>query len=211
MSVWENILGKKDQAIGEVAGTEGGIIEIFVYPEHFSKIRVGSILIIDSENQKPMGLVLKLAHSSRYGTFTPMKMTRTEISNAYPDIERYHLFVSTIAYTSYLDDANIVRHGRAGPPKLHDLVYLIKSSDFDALLSFFRPNNKWDFTFLGYFFAEGATKWEFRDFLLLYRDFFKRFENEKDNILQTLIRAISRAKPELLSALLEEISEILGW
>ncbi|MHA1609354.1 MAG: hypothetical protein ACTSUJ_05040 [Candidatus Njordarchaeales archaeon] len=211
MSIWDIIMSDKTRAIGEVAGIEGGKIEIFVYPEYFSRVRIGSILIINSEQYKPMGLVLKLAHSSRYGTFTPMKMTRSEITSTYPDLERYHLFVSTIAYTSHLDERKNVKHARAGPPKLHDLVFLVNNDQHKALSSFFKPNNSWNFDFLRYFFAEGASRLEFRDFLIFYRDFFEKMRNEKENILQALIKSIIRAGVEHIGEWLEEISDVLNW
>jgi len=70
---WSELVALPDRAIGEVAGIEGSKIEVFIYPEHFPKIHVGSIIVINSGSIKPIGLVLKLAHTSKLGTFTPLK------------------------------------------------------------------------------------------------------------------------------------------
>lgn len=209
MNSWGLLLSNKELAIGEVAGIEAGKIEVFIYPENFDQVRVGSILIINSSATKPIGIVFKLAHTSRYGTFTPMKMTRSEIESAYPDLKHYHLFVSTMIYTSHLDPHGEVRHSRSSAPRLHDLVYIVNSKEL--LDDFFRPSGEWNFDFLRYFFAEGANVLDFRDFLFCHRDYFKKHEEEKESILESLIRSLSRINTLDIGALLEEITDVLMW
>ncbi|RLE73901.1 MAG: hypothetical protein DRZ80_05480 [Thermoprotei archaeon] len=207
MTSWDYLFRRKDNAVGEVAGIESSKIEIYVYPEHFDKIRIGSIFLINSDDVKPIGLVLRLAHTSRYGSFTPMRMTRSEIQRAYPDLEKYHMFVSTIIYTSHLGRDQKIRHFRASAPRLHDLVYLV--NDKELLDAFFRPE-MWDFNFLRYFFDEGAGVLEFRDFLYTYKEYFQSREAEKEEILEAMINSLLTSSVDL-RLILQEIGEILGW
>ena len=207
MSNWDFLFSKKNTAIGEVAGIEAGKIEVFVYPEFFNKVRIGSILVINSDSIKPIGLVLKLAHTSRYGSFTPMRMTRSEITKAYPDLEKYQMFVSTMIYTSHLDMDKSIKHFRAGAPKLHDLVYLVKEKPL--LDAFFKPRS-WNFDFLRYFFEEGAGILEFRDFLYTHKRYFQEKTSEKEDVLRAIINSLLPSSVDL-RLVLQEISEILRW
>jgi len=209
MSTWDVLFSNKNNAVGEVAGIEAGVIEIYIYPEFYPQIGIGDILIINSENAKSIGIVLKLAHSSKYGSFTPVKMTRTEIIQAYPDLDRYHLFVSTIAYTSHIGSDNKIYHFRGTMPRLHDLAYLIKNKDL--LRAFFKPINNWNFDFLRYYFAEGARLLEFREFIFRHRNLLKEYEEEKEDIIAAMVKVLSRIENIDLKRYLEELSEILEW
>mgnify|MGYP000748820361 CR=1 FL=1 len=203
---WGILMGDKNNSIGEVASVEGDVIEVFVYPEKFHKVRVGSILLIDSEYVKPMGVVLKLSHSSRYGSFTPLRQTRSEIDAAYPDLKNYHKFVTSVAYTSVLDDET-VRHFRKSMPLLHDLVYIIE--DEDLLERFMKPEGDWDFRFLEYFVKAGATHVEIREFFLNHLDFFKKRVGEFEDIVQSITRYLGRRSFDALQIVIEEFEEAL--
>ncbi len=208
MNKWEVLIENKNKSIGEVAGIESDIIDVYIYPECYSKVSFGSILIINSSVTKPMGIVIKLAHLSRYPTFTPMRMTRDEIEKTYPDLETYHLFVSSIVYTSHLDEDK-VRHYRSSSPMLHDLVYLI--NDENLLDAFFKPEGQWDFSFLNYLFNYREGVFTFRDFLNKYKYYFSRRESEKEYIVEAIIREVERYHREILSDVLLQISAVLNW
>lgn len=209
MSSWMTYLSDRDKAIGEVAGIESEIINIHIYPEYFDKVGFGSILMINSINIKPIGIVIKIAHSSRYQTFTPIRMTRDEIKKTYPDLDLYHLFVSSIIYTSHIDPYNKIKHFRANAPRLHDLVYLIDNEEL--LEKFFKPENEWDFNFLGYFFNNGGNILVFRDFLFRHRDFFIKKSSEKKKIIESLISVMKKYGIDIINDLLIQLTDVLGW
>jgi len=208
MSSWGELLSEKRRAIGEVASVEGGKIEIFVYPEFYPRVHIGSVLIVDSEETKPIGLALKLAHSARHGQMVPLHRTRSEISDMYPDIEKYHRFVSTMAYTSHLRGDEII-HVRSSMPKLHDLVFLVDSKSL--LVRFFKPKDIWDFSFMRYYVAEGASYLELREFFYHHREFFSDFLSEKDEIVSRVVYALIKSGIRDIAGFLEDINEVLGW
>ena len=203
---WKQLIGDSKNAIGEVSGLSGGEIEVFIYPEYFNKVRVGSIIIINSRDIKPIGIVLKLAHKSKFGSFTPLKMTRDDLKKAYPDLEKYYIYSSTIVYTSHLTQNYNVIHARAGMPNLHDLAFLVEDSNL--LLQFFKPNNQWNFNFLKYYFENGAGVSEFRDFIYTHRDFFQKYTNEKETILESMINVLMSTNGAIIDRILEELNEI---
>ncbi len=208
MRDWIIYLNDVEKAIGEVAGIESEIINIYIYPEYFSEISYGSLLVINSVNIKPIGIIVKLAHSSKYPTFTPMRMSRDEINRAYPDLDLYHLFVSSIIYTSHIDQKGEIKHYRSSSPRLHDLVYLLNN---DLLEAFFKPSGDWDFSFLGYFFHSGGDIFVFRDFLYRYRDFFLKRSSEKERIIDSIVKAVRKYRIEIIGDVLTQLSDVLGW
>jgi len=208
LTSWDELFSSKDRAVGEVAAVEAGKIEIYVYPEFYPLIRVGSILSINSENTKVLGLVVKLAHRSKHGTFTPMKSTRYEIQKAYPDLEKYHNFVSTMVYTSHLHGNHVV-HVRASMPRLHDLVYVVK--DEPLLDMFFKPKGTWDLNFLRYYIVEGAGPLEVREFFYNHKDYFIKHMHEKESLIREITRALLKSGMNDIARYLEDICEVLGW
>lgn len=206
MNPWLKLRSDINNAIGEVASIEGDIIEIFVYPEKFHRIKVGEIVYIYSREVEPLGVVLKLMHSSRYRAFTPMKQDREEILKAYPDLQNYHRFVSSVVYTSHLV-RDAVKHYRSSMPLLHDLVFVLDS--FDLLEKFFKPDGRWDFSFLTYFIRAGADVIDIKEFLMRHLDFLKHFENEKDEIITSLTRVLSMFDFNDFYAIFEFVEEIL--
>lgn len=203
------LLENKENAVGEVAGIESDIIDIFIYPDRFNEVGFGSILIVDAGEIKPVGIIVKIAHTSRYSSFTPMKMTRDEIKRVYPDIDLYHSFVSSIVYTSHINQSNEINHFRSIAPRLHDLVYLIDEEEFLDL--FFRPHGQWDFSFLPYFFSYGGNILIFRDFINRYRDYFIKRTEDKESIIEAVVNAINRYHGEMIHDVLIQMSEVLGW
>lgn len=139
------IVNREDFLVGEVAGVEGDILEVFIYPEKYNDVFVGSIVLVDSSDIKLLGIVVKKAHSSRYGTFAPLRRSREELKKAYPDIDRYHRYVSSILYTSVLESETIT-HVRKGSPRLHDRVYSLGKETY--VKEFLKPSGEWDLKFL---------------------------------------------------------------
>lgn len=208
MSFWSKLLAEKNRAVGEIASVEGGRLEIFIYPEFYPRIHIGSILIVDSEETKPIGITLRLAHSARHGQMVPLHRTRSEISDMYPDIEKYHRFVSTVAYTSHLHGDKIF-HVRSSMPRLHDLVFLVDSKG--TLEHFFKPEGDWDFSFIRYYVAEGAGYLEIREFFYHHREFFLKFSEEKDEIISKIVYVLMKSGIRDIAGFLEDINEVLGW
>ncbi len=208
MTSWGKLFVDKSKAVGEVAGVEAGKIEVFVYPEYYPRVRVGSVLAIDSEGSKPVGIVIKLAHTARHAGIVPLRKTRQEIRNAYPDIERYYRYVSTIAYTSNITSGNIV-HVRTSMPRLHDLVYIIGSNDL--LDAFFKPDGEWNFDFLRYYIAEGASILEIREFFYTYKEYFQDYRDDKEEVISKLVRVLLRSGVSNVALYIEEIINMLGW
>ncbi len=208
MRSWAELLSDKNRAVGEVAGVEAGKIEVFVYPEFYPNIHVGSILLVDSENAKPVGLVLKLAHSTQHGQIMPLRKTRDELARIYPDIDRYYRYVCVMAYTSHLSGNRIV-HVRASMPRLHDLVFVVNS---DALLDLFlRPEGSWNFDFLRYYIAEGASSLELREFFYHHRDYFSRFGADRNSIVSKVARTLYLSGVSGIGRYVEDICAVLGW
>jgi len=208
MRSWESVFLDKTRAVGEVAGVEAGKIDVFVYPESYPLVRVGSILVVDSEGCKPIGIVMKLAHTSHHGSIVPLRKTRQEIRSAYPDIERYYRYVSTIVYTSNVVGGS-VSHVRASMPRLHDLVYLVDSKEL--LDSFFRPQGEWNFEFLRYYIAEGSGNLEVRELFYTHREFFMEYQQEKKQVISAIVNSLRKSGVSNIAAYLEDICDALGW
>jgi len=199
---WRTILSLKDGAVGEIASVENNVFEVYIYPVYYPKIRVGTILAVNSETNKAIGIILKLSHRSRLGGFTPLHRTRAEINQAYPDLDRYHDFVCTSVYTSHFNGENLF-HYRASMPRLHDLVYIIEDSEL--LHDFFNTGN---FEFIRYYILSGANLLEIREFLNLHSQILRKLDRQW--IVNNLMRALLKAGVTQLAGYLEELSEIIG-
>jgi hypothetical protein len=208
---WHALLSSNDKAIGEVANVKGGIFDIYIYPEFYPNINVGNIIVINAEKFKLLGIVLKLAHETRLGSFTPLRKSRNEINQTYPDLERYHSFVSTIVYTSHLNltsEKPEIFHRRAGMPKLHDLAFIVKENDL--LDTFFKPNGLWDFSFLKYYIKEGASIIEVNDLLYYHKDYIKsKINQDKKSFYKAFIKALIEAEIEDIATYMEILEEVL--
>jgi hypothetical protein len=207
MSSWTALISSDKYLIGEVAHIEDDIIDVFVYPERFKEVSKGSILLIDSGDFKPVGIVLKTAHSSRYGSFAPLRLSRESLEDAYPDIKNYHKFVTTILYTSVLKDGKI-SHFRYSAPLLHDQVYIIK--DHSLLEHFFKPRGEWDFSFLEYLMNYGASHLDLRELFFSHLDFFKANIDEVDLIISSVSKYVSRHSYDVLEKLIEDLEVMLN-
>ncbi len=187
---WNSLTAHKESAIGEVTGVDAGRIEIFVYPECYPRIRVGSIIVVNSGEIKPVGLVIRTAHRPRHGQIQPLRKTRSEILRSYPDLDKYHRFVSTIAYTSHIK-GDLIFHVRASMPRLHDLAFLVESDEL--LDAFFRPNGTWNFDFLRYFLIEGAGPLEIRELFFTHGEYFLSRSSDLKDIVEALTVALYRS------------------
>jgi len=197
------LIASKDSAIGEVASVEGEAFEVFVYPECYPRVHVGDIVIVDSGDEKAVGVVSRLSHRSRLGSFTPLHRTRSEIREAYPDIESYYLFTLTVTYTSHFNGREIV-HMRGAMPKLHDLVYLIE--DDELIRMFFDAG----FDFLLYYVEGGAGPLEVRE--LLHRHSNVLMSVPPAELFENIARVLLRCWSQNVSAYLEEAGRvIMGW
>ena len=203
----DRIIADKSRSIGEVAGVEGDIIEVFVYPEKYEFVSVGKVVVINSGSYNPMGLVLKLSHSSRYGTFTPLKYTRSELEDFYPDLKEYQKFITSIVYTSHFDEGG-VKHFRRGMPLLHDLAYIVDSRE--ALKQFFKPSGEWDFTFLNYFVRSGATFVEISEFFKNHMEFFKKEVDDFQVFIARVLDGLRGLSFADLDMVLKVFDEVFG-
>lgn len=199
---WRYIFSNKDNAVGEVASVDSDVFEVYLYPAYYPRVKVGTIIAVDSEGSKAIGIILKLSHRSRLGSFTPLRRTRAEIQQAYPDLERYHNFVCTAVYTSHVSGEKLL-HYRASMPRLHDLVYIVE--DHELLYDFF---NTGDFEFIRYYVSSGAGLLEMREFLHLHSSILRRFDIQY--ITRGLVRALMKSGVTQLADYLEELSGIKG-
>lgn len=208
---WNVLLSSNNKAIGEVANVKGGIFDIYIYPEYYSNVTIGNIIVINAEKFKLLGIVLKLAHETRLGSFTPLRKSRNEINQIYPDLERYHSFVSTIVYTSHLDltsEKSEIIHRRAGMPKLHDLAFTVQENDL--LDTFFKPNGLWNFSFLKYYIKEGASIIEVNDLLYCHKGYIKsKINQDKKSFYKAFIKALIEAEVEDIATYMEVLEEVL--
>lgn len=204
---WAKLFAVKDNAIGEVARVDADRIYILVYPEHFHKVRVGSIIAIDSEGIKPVGVVIRTAQESRRGQIQPLRKPREDLLKLYPDIENYYRLVSTVAYTSHVNE-DILYHVRASMPRLHDLAFLVDSNEL--LDAFFRAGEKWDFSFLSYIIREGAEPTSIKELFFTHRKYFLERAPDIKNLIYEVARSLYRAGiRDTMSQYLECIIEVL--
>ncbi len=207
---WNAFLSFNEKAIGEVANVKGGVFDIYIYPEYYPNIAIGDIIVINVEKNKLFGIVLELAHETRLGSFVPLRKSRNEINQAYPDLEKYHSFVSTIVYTSHLDlslERPKIIHKRAGMPRLHDLAFIIQESGF--LEAFFKPNG-WDFGFLKYYVKEGASLIEISEMFYHHKNYIKSKGNEdKENLYKAFMYALIEAGISDIAPYMELLEEVL--
>jgi len=195
----------KQNAIGEVASLKGGKIDVFIYPDKFKFVRTGTLFLIKSYGVYPIGMVLKLIHETRTGSFTPLGMTRDELKRRYPDIEDYEKFVATLVYVGHFDGSEF-RQFRASSPLIHDLVFSLD----DCLMDFIKHEGKWNFYFLRYFIAEGATPFEVKEFFLNYTDFWKENLSEKREILEAIFESLSFFRMKDIEPYLVEIIDFFS-
>ncbi len=199
---WAKVFSVKDNAVGEVAAVEGNVFEVYLYPPYYPRVRIGTVMVVNSEGTKAIGIVVRLSHRSRLGSFNPLHRTRAEIEQAYPDLERYHNFVCTVAYTSHLDGNKLI-HSRASMPRLHDLVYLV--NDRELLHSFF---NSRSFDFLRYYIMAGAGPLEVKELFQLHAPIFRKMN--VNELARSIVKSSVRAGVSQPVAYLEELNEILG-
>ncbi len=204
---WGKLLSNENYIVGEVANVNDNLIDIFIYPEKFNMVTKGSILLIDSGDVRPIGIVLKKAHEPSYSSFTPLRQTREKIDESYPDLKNYHKFVSKIVYTSTLRN-NRIRHYRSIMPLLHDRVYVIREPDFLDL--FFKPGGNWDFTFLEYYIIEGANHIDVREFFMNHSEYFTKRIGERELILNAIINALRNFDYTSLVITLREIEKVIS-
>lgn len=206
MSSWGMLISDDKYLVGEVAHIEDDIIDVFIYPEKFKDVSKGSILLINSEVLKPIGVVVKTAHSARYASFSPLRLDRTSLDDAYPDIKNYHKFVSTIVYTSVLKDDKVL-HYRYSAPLLHDQVYIIRENSL--LEKFFKPRGKWDFSFLEYLLNHGLNHLDLREIFFSHLNFFEANWGEKAHIIESVSKYLSRHSFDVLEKLIEDLEVML--
>lgn len=205
---WEEIT-QKCEVIGEVSRVHESKIYVYVYQDKLHLVRIGSIVAVDSEGDKPMGVVLSVSVEPRAQTITPTRgMSREEIATAYPDIETaYHIRTAVVVYTSYLDTSGRIVHGRSRMPSLHDRVYIL--SDCDLLREFFAPDGQWNFEFLMYYIEGGASLTSLLDFITTHAEFFRRHDSEKSEIVEVLVDAlIPLVDSKFLPAILRRVGQI---
>lgn len=204
---WGKLFSNENYIVGEVANVNDNLIDVFVYPEKFNTVAKGSILVIDSGDVRPVGIVLKKAHEASYSSFTPLRQPRDKIDESYPDLKNYHKFVSRIVYTSTLRN-NRIKHYRSIMPLLHDRVYILREPDFLDL--FFKPEGSWDFTFLEYYLLEGADHIDVREFFMNHSEYFNSKIEEKEAILNAVIDALRNFDYGSLIEALREIEKVLS-
>ena len=202
----ESIFVNKENAVGEVAEVNNGMIEVLIYPEFHAKIKIGSIIIFDSEYVKPIGIVINQLHRTRHGHITPLRKPRAEILKAYPDLDKYHKYAVTVVYTSHYLDGK-VRHYRSGMPRLHDLAFLVDKEEY--LDAFFKPSGDWSLEFLEYYISAGAGPLEIREFLLTHLSYLSKNRDTIQEFLRELIYVAYKTKLSKFSLFLEEIDKIL--
>lgn len=190
--------------VGEVSSAGSDSFEFFVYPEAYPLVRLGSIVVADSEGAKPVGLVASLAHRVGRGTFTPLRRTREELAKAYPDIDEYLQQASTAMLVGYVSGSAVVQR-RAVMPRVHDLVYLAGG---DFVRSFLRPGRRWSFDFVEYLAASLSPKsleLLFRDFVDCHAESLKSLAAERRDALSALSSALVRSSVPNASRYLSEL------
>ncbi len=201
------IVNRSDILVGEVAGVEGDILEVFVYPERYNDIFVGSLVLIDSSDLKILGIVVRKTHSSRYGTFAPLRKNREELHKAYPDLDRYHRYVSSILYTSVLVDETPV-HVRRGSPRLHDMVYVLKKSDL--IMEFLKPRGGWDFSFINHLIGARLSPHLIMETIGNLLSQVTLNEDEKESMLSSLLDVVWAVSRDFAIELAKYLEDVLN-
>ena len=205
---WGQLFSNDNFIVGEVAFVNDNLIDVFVYPETFNVVYKGAILVVDGRRDNPIGVVIKKAHESSYSSFTPLRQTRDQLEQSYPDLNQYHRFVSTVVYTSILRGGKVY-HFRSVMPLLHDRVFLV--NDENLLDAFFKPEGEWDFTFIDYIVREVERRLipvDIREFFLNHSEYFKRHRDEKSEIVRALSEALIDHPYSLVVSILKELERI---
>lgn len=198
----------KVRVVGEVSAAASDSFEFFVYPEAYPLVRLGSLVVADSEGLKPVGVVSSLAHRVGRGTFTPLRRTREELAKAYPDIDEYLQQASTAVIVGYVSGVAVSQR-RAAMPRVHDLVYLA-GGDFVA--SFLKPSGRWSFDFIEYLAASLPPKpleLLFRDFVDCHAAALKSLAAERRDALLALSRALVKSSVANASRFLVELEAVM--
>ncbi|OYT65743.1 hypothetical protein B6U74_02655 [Candidatus Bathyarchaeota archaeon ex4484_205] len=205
MSLIQHTVNSKN-AVGEVANVDDMLIDIFLYPEYFGKIKVGNIIIVDSEGDKPIGIVLRLSHSPKAGSITPLRESLEKLRKRYPDYQYYLNYVTTIVYTSHYSD-NEVRHCRSHSPHLHELAYLVE--DKTSLKEFLMPKGVWDTSFLINYLQGGARPFNIIEFVENNSVSLKNLGDVK-GFVKSVARTLAISHIDYYGYVINKIMNILG-
>lgn len=204
---WAIIKSNPEKAIGEVFSINGEHIDVFIYPEFLPHVKIGDIFAIEVEWGLAVGIALNTSYRAQR-SFRALKLSLERIKRDIPDIYRFHILLTRIAYTSKFEDGRL-EHVRGGTPMLHSLAFRVESKDL--LTSFFKPTGEWDLSFLELYINAGATPITVKHFFSNHREIILECMDDRDKFISELARVLRRIPKQQRMSYVEYIFDGLGW
>jgi len=204
---WATIPSNPENAVGEVFSINGEYIDVFVYPEFLPQVKIGDIFAVEVDWGLAIGIALNTSYRAQR-SFRALKLSLEKIRREVPDIYRFHILLTRIAYTSKFENG-ILEHVRGGTPMLHSLTFKINSKDL--LTTFFKPSGNWDLSFLELYINAGATPNIIKHFFSNHRRVIMEIMTDQDQFINELVKVIRRIPKQNRLNYIEYIFEGLGW
>lgn len=198
--------GNADVAVGEVLSINSFYIDVFIYPEHLSEIRIGDILAVATDWGFALGPVLETSYRAQR-SFRALKVNMDKLKRAIPDIYKFHIIFTRLVYTSHFNGKELI-HARGPTPLLHSLAYKL---DSEPLLDMFFGYEDWHLDFIRIYVSMGADTLIFRHFIETHRGYLSKKVRDKDEFIKKLSRALARAPKIDPAEYLIEVHEALRW
>jgi|GEM_PF-1304152 len=122
--------------IGEVMNIDGIFIDVMLYPDRYSNIRLASPIYISSEECGLITFSVSNVTRAKYGKEFALirKGSGGEASNIYPDIKTHYNYIIRVYNLYYVDkEGNIIRKMGCNPSP-HDPVYSLAREDLRKVL-----------------------------------------------------------------------------
>lgn len=206
-------LGKyrgNSDALGEVSGIDGVKLSIYVYPDKYSSISVGDIIVVNSDTYFPVMIVSKNLHRvKREQSFTPMRTDYETLKRVFPDVNRLYTYVVSGVLVAYLDLKGNVYRGIGPSPRIHDFVYKLDEIDKVSLM---RGEGKIDFSILRYFVGFVRDTLLIREFILKNRLAISELGSESE-VFNALFKVLLDAglSDNDIRIICDDFLSIMGW
>ncbi len=198
-------------AVGEVLNINGDVISIFIYPEKYSDVSIGEVLLVNSGSYYPILVISKNIHRARREQgFTPLKTGYEKLKTIYPDVDRMYIYAISGLLIGYIDEKGYLNVGYGAPPRLHDLTYILDSKSKTAI--FLNRDGKPDFNVIRYLFSQGIDPLFFREFIMKNIDVIKSL-GDKESVFNSLFDSLlkSSSNQSLMRILINDFIQLMGW
>ena len=190
--------------IGEVMNIDGEFVEVMLYPDRYSNIRLASPIYISSEECGLITFSISNVIRAKYGKeFALIKRdTGIETSNVYPDIKTHYNYIIRVYNLYYIDkDGNVIRKMGCNPSP-HDPVYSLSKEDLRKIL--FTPSFNCDI--LRILAMVNPNPLFIREFLIHVKEVYNEYD--LGNLLTEMLSALHQAGYRMIDQFIRDFKEV---